>query len=123
MIERSGILPTFAEGEVEFADCRSPNLKLNVVPGRAMTVPGVQLDGLSVSVVAGVISSTMTQIDTADERNVTIGSRRVADEDHLLVVRSATAYSLIEEHFTARCRHFNSEASILFRIESEAIAV
>jgi hypothetical protein len=63
--------------------------------------------------VAGVISATMTEVDSPNERNVTIRTRRMADEDHLLVVRPAPAHSLVEQNFTARLGHFYSEASIL----------
>ena len=39
------------------------------------------------------------------------------------MVRSASAHSLIEQHFTARVGHLNGEASILLRIKPEAVAV
>jgi heme oxygenase len=73
--------------------------------------------------VAGVISAAMTEIDSADERNVTIKAGGMANEDHLLMVRSASAHSLIEQNFTARLGHINGEASILLRIEPEAVTV
>jgi hypothetical protein len=76
-----------------------------------------------VSAVLGVITATMTEIDSPDERNVTIKIRGMANEDHLLVVRSASAHSLIEQNFAARLGHLNGEASILFRTEREAVTV
>jgi hypothetical protein len=73
--------------------------------------------------VAGVISATMTEIDSTDERNVTIKTRGMANENHLLMVRSTSAHSLIEQNFTARLGHLNGEASILLGVEPEAVAV
>jgi hypothetical protein len=73
--------------------------------------------------VPGIISATMTEIDSADERNVTIKTGGMANEDHLLMVRSSSAHSLIEQNFTARLGHVNGKASILLRIEPEAVAV
>jgi hypothetical protein len=47
----------------------------------------------------------------------------MADEHHLLVVRTASAHPLIEQNLPARLCHFDSEASILFRTEREVVAV
>jgi hypothetical protein len=96
MIERSGILPPFPKGEIEFAHGRTFNFKLDVVPRGPLSIARVQLDGLDVPIVAGVISTTMTEIDSPDERNVMVNVRRMTDEDHLLMVRSTSAHSLIE---------------------------
>jgi hypothetical protein len=49
-----------------------------------------------ISAVIGVISATMTEVDSPDERNVTLNRRGMAHEDHLLVVRSAPAHSLVQ---------------------------
>jgi hypothetical protein len=76
-----------------------------------------------VSVVAGIISATMAEVDSPDERDVTLKRSGMADEHHLLVVRSAPAHSLIEQNFAARLGHLNGEASIFFRTEREPVAV
>jgi hypothetical protein len=39
-----------------------------------------------ISSVVGVISATMAEVDTPDERNISIKKRGMADKDHLLVV-------------------------------------
>jgi hypothetical protein len=96
---------------------------LDVVPGRTAAITRVQLDDLVVSVVADVISPTMAEVDSPDERNVTLEKGGMADEDQLLVVRSAPAHSLIEQNFAARLGYLNGEASIFFRTEGEAVAV
>jgi hypothetical protein len=123
VIQRGRIFPSFPEREIEFGNGWSTDFKLDVVPRGTGSVPWVQLDDLKVPAVVGVISTTMTEIDSADERNVTIRSGGMTNEDHLLVVRSASAHALIKENFTARLVHLTGEASILLRIEPEAVAV
>jgi hypothetical protein len=76
-----------------------------------------------ISSVVGVISATMAEIDTPDERNISIKKRRMADKYQLLVVRSAAAHSLIKQNFTTRLSHLDGDASILFRTKRETVAV
>jgi hypothetical protein len=76
-----------------------------------------------ISVVIGVISATMTEVDSPDECNVSLKMCGMANEDQLLVVRSGPAHSLVEENFATRLGHFNSEASIFLRTKREAVAV
>jgi hypothetical protein len=123
VIERGRIFPSFPEREIEFGNGGSTDLKLDVVPGRTAAVSRVQLEGLIVSAVIGVISATMTEVDSPDERDISLKERGMADEDHLLVVRTAAAHSLIEPNFTTRLGHFNGEASIFLRAKREAVAV
>ncbi|HEY5120652.1 MAG TPA: hypothetical protein VII84_03665 [Acidimicrobiales bacterium] len=78
---------------------------------------------MTIPAMVGVISATMTEIDSPNERNVTLEKAGMTDEDHLLMVRSASAHSLVEQNFTARLGHLNGKASILFRIEPEAVTV
>jgi hypothetical protein len=72
VIKRGRIFPSFPEREIEFGNDWSPDLKLDVVPRGTRSVPRVQFDDLKVPAVAGVISATVTEIDSPDERNVTI---------------------------------------------------
>jgi hypothetical protein len=65
----------------------------------------------------------MTEVDSPDERNVTLKKRGMAHEHQLLVVRSAPAHSLVEQNFASRLGNFNCEASIFFRTKRKAIAV
>jgi hypothetical protein len=46
--------------------------------------------------VIGVITATMTEVNSPYERNVTLKTGGMANEDHLLMVRSAPAHSLVE---------------------------
>jgi hypothetical protein len=95
VIEGSRIFPPFPKREIEFGNRWSANFQLDVVPGRATTVPRVQLDDLNVTPVVGVISATVTEIDSPEERNITITMRGMTHEDHLLMVRSSSPHSLI----------------------------
>jgi hypothetical protein len=65
-----------------------------------------------ISVVVGVISATMTEVDSSDERNVTLKIRGMADKDHLLVVRSTATHSLVKQNFAAHLSQVNGEVSI-----------
>jgi hypothetical protein len=96
---------------------------LDVVPRRPTAITRIQFDGLVVSAVFGFISTTMAEVDSPDERNVTFKESGMSDEDHLLVVRSAPAHSLVEQNFAARLGHLNREAPIFLRTERESVAV
>lgn len=70
-----------------------------------------------------VVSTTVTEIDASNEANVAFKRRRMADHDHLLMMRSAASNSLIEKNLATCLSHFSSEISILFRTERETVAV
>jgi hypothetical protein len=123
VIERRRILPPFSERVVEFRHGGSTNFKLDVVPRRAFAVARVQFDDLGVTVVDGVVSSTVTEIDSPDESNVTFNERRITDEHHLLMVRSSSTYSAVEQHFATGLSDFDRETSIFLRAERQEITV
>ena len=123
MIERHGIFPSFSERALELAHRRSSNFKLNVMPRGPRSIPRIQFDDLDVSVVAGVISTPMTEIDAPNEGNVVIDTRGMSDEDQFLVVRSPAAHPFVEQHFASRLGHLNGQAVILLLIEAEAITM
>jgi hypothetical protein len=123
VIKRRRIFPPFPEREIEFAHGWSTNLQLGVVPGRAVAVTRVELDDLIISSVFGVITATMTEVDSSYERNVTIKTGGMANEDQLLVVGSAPSHSLVKESFATRLGHLNGETSIFLRTKREAVAV
>jgi hypothetical protein len=108
---------------IEFGNGWSTDFQLDIVPGRAAAITRIQFDDLVVSVVFGVISTTMAEVDSPDERNVTLKESGMSDEDHLLVVRSAPAHSLVKQNFAARLGHLNRQAPIFFRTERESVAV
>jgi hypothetical protein len=123
MVERSRILPSLPERDIEISDCWSADLQLRVVPRRTWAVPMVELDGLGVSLVAAVISSSMAEVDPPDECHVTLGRGGVADDNELLVVRAASPHSLVEQHFPACLGDLEGETPIVLRAEREPITV
>jgi hypothetical protein len=52
--------------------------------------------------VGRIIAAAVTQVDAANESHISVGSITVADRDHLLVVRPATADALVEQRLTSR---------------------
>jgi hypothetical protein len=76
-----------------------------------------------VSTVVGVISTTMAQVDSPDECNVALKTSGMSKDDQLLVVRSASAYSLVKQNFATRLGHVDFEASILLRAKRETVTV
>jgi hypothetical protein len=123
MVERSRIVPSLPKREIEISDGWSVDLQLHVVPRGAGAVPLVELDGLEVSAVPVVISATMAEVDPPDKCDIMFAVARVADDDELLVVRTASPHSLIEQHFPARLSDLDGETSVLFRAEGESVAV
>jgi hypothetical protein len=123
MVERSRILPSLPERDIEISDCWSADFQLRVVPRRTWAVPMVELDGLTVSLVAAVISASMAEVDPPDECHVTVGGGGVADDNELLVVRAASPHSLVEQHFPACLGDLDGETPIVLRAEREPITV
>jgi hypothetical protein len=123
MVERSRILPSLPESEIEIGNSGSSDFQLYIVPRGLAAVPPVELDGLVVSPVARVIPATVTEVDSPDECDITLGRGRVANDDELLVVRTASPHSFIEQHFAACFRHLHGESSVLFCTEREPVTV
>jgi hypothetical protein len=123
MIERSRIVPPLAKRQIKVADRGTTNFELRVVPGGSRSVSRVHLDGLIIPKVSAVISTAMTQIDSTNECDVSIGQGVVPDEYQLLMVRSASSHSLVQEDFSPRLGHSSSELPVLLGAECEAIAV
>src|SRR5918994_962205 len=117
MVERGGVIPTFAEGVRDVADRRSPELKLNIVPGRSVPVPGVEIDRLRVAFVTGVIPAAVAQVDPADEGDVLVRSRRATDDDELLMMASTTPDALVEKYLAARFVDLADELGVLLLAE------
>jgi hypothetical protein len=123
VIECGLIFPSFPEREIEFRNGWSADFELDVVPGRAATETRVQFDDLMIAAVVGIVSTTMTEVDSPHECHVTFERSGMSNEDHLLVVRSASAHSLVEQSLATRQSHVDGETSILLRTEREAVAV
>jgi hypothetical protein len=123
MIERSGVVPPLAKRHIEVADRGAANFELRIVPGGSRSVSHVHLDSLIIPKVSVVISTTMTQIDSSHERDVTIEEGRVPEEYQLLMMRAASSHSFIQEGFSTRLCHSSRELPVLLGAEREAIAV
>jgi hypothetical protein len=65
----------------------------------------------------------MTQIDAADECDVTRRLVRMPDHDQLLVVRSAYSHPLIEEHLATGSFDRIAEVLVLLLAVSELVEV
>ena len=87
--QRGWIVPAFPEAGLDVGDGGALDRELDVMPGRARTVPGGHRLCLGITFVAGVVGSAVAQVDSADERNVTLRTARVAEHDELLVMRAA----------------------------------
>jgi hypothetical protein len=123
MVERSRILPSLPERDIEISDCWSVDFQLCIVPRGMWAVPTVELDGLAISLVTAVISASMAEVDPPDECHVTVGGGGVADDNELLVVRAASPHSLVEQYFPACLSDLDGETPIVLRTEREPIAV
>jgi hypothetical protein len=64
VVERRGILPTFAKAEREVADRRPAHRQLDVVPGGPAAVALVELDRLLVTAVNGVVVAPPARLIT-----------------------------------------------------------
>jgi hypothetical protein len=123
MVERSRILPSLPERDIEISDCWSADFEVCIVPRGPWAVTMVDLDDLGVSLVATVISPSMAEVDPSDECDVTLGGGRMPHNNELLVVRATSPYSLIEQHLPAGIIDLLRETSIVLRTEREPIAV
>ena len=57
----------------------------------------VEVGGLRVAAVVGVVAAAVAQVDPADERDVVAGVVAAADDDELLVVAPAAPDPLVEQ--------------------------
>ena len=117
MVDRRRIVPAFAERVRDVTDRRPPQLQLEVVPGRSFAVAHVEFDGLHVSLVTGIVMTTVGQVDTADERHVVIGSLGAAYKDELLMMAPATPHALVEQDLTTRVIDLAHEPGVLLLTE------
>jgi hypothetical protein len=123
MVERSRILPSLPERDIEISDGWSVDFQVCIVPRGIWAVPTIELDGLAISPVTAVISASMAEVDPPYECDITLGGGRVADNNELLVVRATSPHSFIEQRFPPRLSDLDGETPIVLRTEREPIAV
>jgi hypothetical protein len=123
VIERGRIIPALPECEIEVTNRGTSHFELHVVPRWLRSVSRVQLDHLTIAAMIGVITTSVTEINSSDERDVVFKTRRMTDEDHLLVVRSASANPLVEEGLAPGLGDLDRKARILLGVESDSITM
>ena len=122
-VERRGIGPALGERVRHVVDGRSVQLELQVVPRRPCAVVlVVELHGLRIAEVPGVVTSAMAEVDPADERDVG-GGIGAPHDDELLVVAAAVADALVEQHLTAGLVHDARERQVLSLAEVHRLRV
>jgi hypothetical protein len=117
VVERRWVVPAFAKRVRDVTDDWTPQLELKIVPGRSVAVPIVELDGLRVTLVAGIVVSTVAEVDTADEGHVVVGTRRAPYQNQLLVMAAASAHAFVEQDLTARVVDHANELRVLLLTE------
>ena len=117
MIERCGVVPALRERVEDVRHGRSANLRHGVVPRRRRAVPLVQRRGLGITGMRGVVTTTVTQVHAADERDVLVGLTLASHDDELLVVGPATAHSLVEERLATGLVDDRAEMVVLLAVE------
>jgi hypothetical protein len=117
VIERRGILPAFSEGLRDISDDGPADLKLNVVPRRAGTVPLVQGDRLRITVMILVVAPPMAQIDPPDESDILVLVSEVLKKDELLMVAPSSADPFVHKDFSACFVQHLSELLVLLFAE------
>ncbi len=70
VFHRRWVVPSFTEGMLEIADGRTLEPDLDVVPWRSLTVPFVEILGLHIAPMLGVVTASVAQVDATDEGNV-----------------------------------------------------
>ena len=99
---RGRVLPPLAEGLLRLPHHRTPQLQLDVVVGGVGSVDGIGSHALPIATVIGVVAAAVVEVDAADERHIVLGTARMADDDHLLVVAAEREHPLVQQHLTAR---------------------
>ena len=117
MIEGRGVVPAFRERVQDVRHGRSADLRHGVVPGRGGAVPLVQWRRLRITGVRCVVTTAMTQVDAADERDVLVGHVPAPYDDELLVVGPTAAHPLVQERLPTGLVDDGAEVVVLLAVE------
>ena len=123
VFHRRGVVPSFTEGVFEIADGRTLESYLDVVPWRPLTVPFVEILGLRIAPMLGVVTASVTQVDATDECNVARRVTRMADEHELLVVRTGSAHALVEKDLSSVVVDPLRQLDVMFKVEAGELRV
>lgn len=97
-VEGKRILPSLAERLGQITDHRSPDLHVQVVPRWSRAVPIIDGHDLGIALMAGVVMTSVTQVDPAHESDIVVGATPKAHHDQLLMMAAHTAHPHVEEH-------------------------
>src|SRR5665213_205292 len=93
------------------------------MPRRPRTVPGVKLDRLAVPNVLAVIAPAVAQVDAPHEGHILFDLTGMAHDHDLLMVRTASADPLIEEHLAASAVDLGGQPQVLLLAERHTVTV
>ena len=113
-VEWRRVLPALTKRVRDVVDHRSPQLHLHVMPsGTFAVVVGFELGPLRIADMARVVVAAVHEVHSTDERNVVGRLGRVADHSDLLVVTTAPADPVVEQHLAAGLVHRTGEHQVL----------
>jgi hypothetical protein len=119
VVARGAVLPAFPEGEVDVEDRGALQLRLEVAPGRAEAVAGVDPDGVGVADVLRVIAPAARQVDAAQKRDAAAGILWEMDDQELLVVAAEPAHSLVGDQLPAGTVYQSAEHAVRVLVEPD----
>src|SRR5487761_274711 len=71
----------------------------------------------------GVVASTVTEVDSTDERDVALRTGGMADDDQFLVMGATQTHTLVEQNLAPGCVHLHAQVSVLFGAETKPVGV
>jgi hypothetical protein len=123
VLDGGPVVPPFAERLVELRHRRPVHLRGDVVPGRAVAVPAVQVLGLQVAEVPVVVAPPVAQVDPADEREAGVRVVGPVHDDQLLVVRTGAPHALVQQHLATGAVHDAGEHGVLLLVEAHRLGM
>ena len=117
------VIPAFTEYGLHVADGRSLDGKLHVVPRRSWPVHRRHRLWLGVSRMRCVVAAPVAQVGAPEEGDVQLGPRPVAQDDELLVVRSAGPHPHVEQALTAGVVDLVAQPPVFRRGERQTVPV
>jgi hypothetical protein len=103
-----GVVPPFSEHCQQICHHGATQFEGGVVPGGSFPVPGIHGDRLRVTRVVGIVSTAVGKVDSANERDVPRRIVTTSDDEHLLVMGTEQAYTLIQQDLSASLVYFTT---------------
>ena len=121
--ERGAVLPALAERRLDVVHRRALDGHLDVVPCRGRAVGLRELHRLLVAAVVVVVTPAVTEIYPADVGDIAGRFVAVADDDELLVVRSARADAHVPQALPAGFVDLLAQVQVAVRAVAESVPV